>query len=113
MLEATESRPVPVSEPHEHWEDGAFRECSILPNLDLSPCANLTSIGKMAFDECKNLTNVLLSGCANLDSIGDGAFDECENLKTLDLSECKKLPEDLIKRFTRPAFVASTSLIVI
>lgn len=100
----TNLRSVVVPSSVTKIEQGAFRYCEKLEEIDLSGCTNLTSVGSNAFDNCEALRTVKLPNslkyiaaymfyhCKNLqsvtmakdvDTIQSAAFSGCENLSKL------------------------------
>ena len=67
------------------YGSGAFQGCSQLTKVTLPE--SLESIGDYAFYSCDGLTSINLSGCANLTTIGDNAFYNCSTLKEIILPE--------------------------
>ena len=55
-------------------EEGAFKDCDKLKNVDFSQCINLEKIEQGIFDSCENLHELDLGNCTKLESICDEAF---------------------------------------
>ncbi|MBQ8522940.1 MAG: leucine-rich repeat protein [Clostridia bacterium] len=69
--------------------DDTFRSCSSLKSINMSACANLTTIGSWTFFECMDLTSVDLGGCTNLTTIGTSPFYNCSKLTDMNVSGTK------------------------
>ena len=70
-----------------NYPDVSFQKTAI----DLSRCANLTSIPENTFSFAKNIIDVNLSGCAKLTDIGESAFAGCSSLSNVEFPKnaCK------------------------
>lgn len=62
----------------------SLRGMANLNSLDLSACAELTSIGDYAFEACSSLSHIQLP--ASLSYLGSRAFSRCASLTDVDLS---------------------------
>lgn len=65
-------------------EQGAFRECTALTDINLSSCSKLTSLGASAFSRCYSLKRIVLPN--SVTSVSEYLFEDCHALKTVTLS---------------------------
>lgn len=71
----------------EELGNGAFGEISMLQNVDLSNCKNLTAIPDNCFYKAHYLYSFTFPAGGNIKSIGSSAFEECVRLSAFTVPE--------------------------